>query len=88
MANYTLSAAHFIRWFAVSIRSELVASVNPANTLLENMLQFVDVSLQCEELQEAFAAWLFLQSCDVWMLPFVYSLHHKTRDRAAGKCAV
>ncbi len=30
VVNYTLSAADFIRWFAVSIRSEPVASVNPA----------------------------------------------------------
>ncbi len=28
--NYMLNAAHFIRWYTASIRSELVASVNPA----------------------------------------------------------
>ncbi len=30
IVNSMLNAAHFIRWFAVSIRSELVASVNSA----------------------------------------------------------
>ncbi len=35
-------------------------------------------NLQCKKLQEAFAAPLFLQRCYMPVLPFIYSLHHKT----------